>query len=154
MLQILFHIGEERYALDSRDVAEIVPMVHFKEIPRAPDYVLGVFLYRGEVVPALDLSLLAGKARCRALMSTRILLVHYQVREGVVRLLGLVAEQVTDTAHVSEGRISAAGVAAKEAPWLGGVAADAGGLIQTVRVEQLLPDPVRAILFPEGGGLS
>ena len=63
MLHILFHIGPERYALDSREVAEVVPMVQFKEIPGAPDYVLGIFLYRGQPTPVLDLSRLAGKPR-------------------------------------------------------------------------------------------
>jgi chemotaxis-related protein WspB len=154
MLQILFYIGDERYALDSRDVAEIVPLVHFKEIPRAPDYVLGVFLYRGVVTPALDLCRLAGKPRCRNLMSTRIILVHYPVREGQTRLLGLVAERVTDTAYRTEGQVASPGVAAKDAPWLGGVASDSRGLIQAVRVGQLLTDDVRAILFPEEGAPS
>ena len=51
MLFLLFQIGQHRYALDSRRVAEVLPLVDIKEIPHAPAGVAGVFNYRGVPVP-------------------------------------------------------------------------------------------------------
>jgi chemotaxis-related protein WspB len=42
-----------------------------------------------------------------------------------------------------------AGLDMPHARYLGPVASDAGGLVQWIRVEHLLPDHVKALLFPE-----
>ncbi len=150
MLSILFHIGSDRYALDGRDVVEIIPMVRFKELPRAPDYVLGLFMYRGAAVPVLDLCRMAGKPAARPAMSTRILLVNYAAPDGATHILGLVAEKVTDALQVEASSAQPSGVAVKDAPWLGEVDSSAQGLIQRIRVGDLLPAEVRQHLFAEG----
>jgi chemotaxis-related protein WspB len=56
MLFLLFQLGEERYALDTSHVAEVLPLVAITPIPQAPTGVAGLFNYRGAPVPAIDLS--------------------------------------------------------------------------------------------------
>ena len=56
MLFLLFELGQDRYALDVRQVAEVLPLVEFKRIPQAPPFVAGLLNYRGDPVPVIDLS--------------------------------------------------------------------------------------------------
>ena len=77
MLFLLFELGNDRYALDVRQIAEVLPLVAVKQIPRAPQAMTGLFNYRGAPVPVIDLSQLTlGRPSARRL-STRIVLVHY-----------------------------------------------------------------------------
>lgn len=40
-LFLVFRIGSERYALQAIEVAEVLPQLPLKPIPRAPDWVAG-----------------------------------------------------------------------------------------------------------------
>src|SRR5258706_4227457 len=95
MLFVLFQLGAERYALDAGQVAEVLPLIHVKQIPLAPAGVAGAINYRGAPVPVIDLG---GKALGRPAqrrLSTRLILVHYPDHGGSTPLLGLIAEKTT-----------------------------------------------------------
>src|SRR6185295_10520026 len=99
MLFLIFELGKDRYALDVRQIAEVLPLVGVKQIPKAPKAMNGLFNYRGAPVPVVDLSQLTlGRPSVRRL-STRIVLVHYPDHSGRTRLLGLIAERATQTAR-------------------------------------------------------
>jgi chemotaxis-related protein WspB len=148
MLFILFQLGDDHYALDAAQVAEVLPLVQLKKIPRAAPGVAGVFTYRGLPVPVLDLSELALGRPAEVRLSTRLLLVHYPDGWGQRRLLGLIAEKATETMRREPAEFANAGVNADGAPFLGPVVTDARGIVQWVQVERLLSSPVRAALFP------
>ena len=147
MLFILFQLGRDRYALDAAQVAEVLPLVQVKKIPHAPAGVAGVFTYRGAPVPVLDLSLLALGRAARSRLSTRVLLVNFPDAGGAKRLLGLIAENATETLRRQAADFVASGVKADGAPYLGPVATDERGLIQWVEADKLLPASVREALF-------
>ena len=149
MLFILFQLGQDCYALDAAQVAEVLPLVQVKKIPRAPAGVAGVFTYRGAPVPVLDLSQLTLGRPARSRLSTRVLLVNYPDAKGATRLLGLIAEKATETLRREPGDFVASGVKSDGAPYLGPVANDARGIIQWVEVEKLLPASVREVLFKQ-----
>lgn len=146
MVFLLFQMGRERYALDVREVAEVLPLLALKRIPQAPAGVAGVFDYRGTPVPAIDLSQLAVGRPAEQKLGTRIVLVHYLVA-GQARLLGLIAEKATEILRRDEGDFITTGISSAAAPYLGPVCTDARGMIQRVAVSKLLPDAVRAVLF-------
>jgi len=148
-LFLVFRIGSERYALRAIEVAEVLPQLPLKPIPRAPDWVAGVFAYRGAVVPVIDLSALTFGQPAQARTSTRLVLVHYRPDEATpAQLLGLILEQVTDTLRCNPADFQPYGLDNRQAPYLGPVREDAQGLLQWVRVADLLDAQVRALLFP------
>ncbi|ATE79515.1 chemotaxis protein CheW [Pseudomonas sp. B21-017] len=148
-LFLVFRIGNERYALQAIEVAEVLPQLPLKPIPRAPDWVAGVFAYRGAVVPVIDLSALTFGQPAQARTSTRLVLVHYRPDEArPAQLLGLILEQVTDTLRCNPADFQPYGLDNRQAPYLGPVREDAQGLLQWVRVADLLDAQVRALLFP------
>jgi chemotaxis-related protein WspB len=149
MLFLLFQLGQDRYALDTSRVAEVLPLVDIARIPQAPPGVAGLFNYRGVPVPVIDLSQLTIGRPAQSRLNTRIVLVHYPDGGGGTRLLGLIAEKVTETVRRDKADFVATGVTSDRVPYLGPVATDARGLMQWIDVESLLPASVRAVLFTQ-----
>ena len=147
MLFLLFQLGQDRYALDTGRVAEVLPLVAITPIPQAPVEIAGLFNYRGAPIPAIDLSQLTLGRPARRRLNTRIVLVHYPDVHGDTHLLGLIAEKVSETVRRDASDFVPSGVTNDRAPYLGPVATDARGLTQRIDVERLLPASVRDVLF-------
>ncbi|WP_341522927.1 chemotaxis protein CheW [Pseudomonas sp. G.S.17] len=148
-LFLLFRIGEERYALDALEIAEILPRLQLKPIAHAPHWVAGVFAHRGTMIPVVDLSALTFGQPARVRTSTRLVLVKYRVdAQRPAQLLGLILEQATDTLRCAPGEFKAYGLDNPEARYLGPVREDESGLLQWIGVQDLLSDAVRALLYP------
>jgi chemotaxis-related protein WspB len=144
MLFLQFQLDQNRYALEAREVAEVLPLIGLLKIPQAPPAVGGIFNYHGTPVPAIDLSqLLLGRPAWPRL-HTRIVLVHYADDSGASHLLGLIVERATETVHREPADFVASGVTV---PYCGAVATDARGLTQWIEVKRLLPASVRDLLF-------
>ena len=153
MLFLLFELGQDRYALDVQQVAEVLPLVGITPIPQAPPAVAGIVSYRGAPVPVIDVSQLTLGRPAERRLSTRIVLVHYPDTEGRARLLGLIAERATQMVRREETDFVASGITSEGASYLGPVATDARGIVQRLDAQTLLPMSIRDMLFrqPKAG---
>jgi chemotaxis-related protein WspB len=142
-------MGDERFALDASKVQEVLPVVSMKKIPKAPDWVSGVMRYRGNIVPVIDLCTLNLERSSDRLLSTRIILLHYTAHDKTERLLGLLAEKVTETLRCQAEDFNSTGIKTPDAPHLGGVTSDQKGMLQWLAIDQLLPDKVQKLLFQD-----
>jgi chemotaxis-related protein WspB len=149
MLFLKFQLGKDRYALDSSQIVEVLPLLDIKRIPRAPAGVAGAFDYRGKPVPVIDLSELALGRPSRLHMSTRIIVVRYPGANGTQHQLGLIAEKATETVRHDPSDFTDSGVVNDAASYLGPVATDPNGLVQWIDVTKLLPAVVRDVLFKQ-----
>src|SRR4051794_25859201 len=149
MLLLLFKIGSDRYALPASQMVEVVPLVSLKMLPQAPPGVAGILNYHGRPVPVIDLSELTVGWRSEARVSTRIMLVNYPSAAGQKQILGLMAEQTSETIRRGKTDFQSAGLPVKTAPYLGAVLMDSRGIIQCVEIEHLLSESLREILFAE-----
>ena len=148
MLVLTFQVGREPLALDIRRVREVVPRVRLQPVSGAPDWLAGVFVYRGQVVPILDLHRLVGGGECPPHLSSRIVLVPHRLPGGGERLLGLLAAQVADIREVPDGAAPAS-LAADGRADLGPVVADGPGVLRLLALDRLLPDAAwRHLLGP------
>jgi chemotaxis-related protein WspB len=130
MLVLMFEAGGNRYALETRDVAEVVPWVLFENVAQAPEFVAGYFSYRGEVTPAIDLGRLAGGEPCCCRFNSRLLILNVPTPEGSCRV-GLLTERVS-TAQVQAAN------GGKTGAW-GPLLLDERGLFQLIELRRLLP---------------
>jgi chemotaxis-related protein WspB len=146
MLFLVFHLGPERYMLDVRQIAEVLPLIGIMQIPQAPLGVAGIFNYRGTLVPAIDLSQIMLGRPARRRLHTRIVLVRYADDSGTTHLLGVIAEKVTETVQRQPTDFTASGVTV---PHHGLVAMDSQGLAQRIEINRLLPASVRDVLFQQ-----
>lgn len=146
---LLFSIGNERYAIASREVVEVIPLVLLKTLPHKPAQIAGVFNYRGRITPVIDLSQLMRGKPCGNNLSTRIILVNYYGHNHTKHILGLMAEQVVETLHKSENEFVDSNIRIDAAPYLGKMILDDQGMIQCIRIEYLLSEAEQINLFPE-----
>jgi chemotaxis-related protein WspB len=154
MLYVLFQLGKNRYALEARRVVEVVPLLALKPFPGAPRGVAGLFIYRGQPVPALDLCVLTLGRPAREALSTRILILQHHPPAGERQLIGLIAERATGTLRRDKKDFVEAGVKLTSAPFLGPVLLDDQGLIQLLDAQKLLDEgghPLRLTQFVEAG---
>jgi chemotaxis-related protein WspB len=154
MLFVVFKLREDRYALESRCIIEIVPLVEIKLLPGAPLGVAGVFDYRGTPVPAIDLCALTTNRAAIPRLSTRIIVVHYVDERAGRHVLGLVAEGATETIRRDEGDFATFGLGSGSAPFLGPVTRAASGFIQRIEVNALLSASIEALLFEPVSGVA
>lgn len=147
MMFITFHVGLERYAQKVNAIIEIIPMVNLNKIPLAEKYIKGVFNYRGDPVPVIDLCELYTEKPCAEKMSTRIIIVNYEDNNEQTHILGLIAERVTDSINMDLCEFKPAGINVENAPFLTGIANDEHGLIQLVELDKILPKNVSDKLF-------
>ncbi|QEI06787.1 purine-binding chemotaxis protein CheW [Pigmentiphaga aceris] len=149
-LFLLFWLGTERYALEAHDIAEILPLRPMKQVPATPDWVAGVFSHRGTAVPVIDLSRLATGVASASRATTRLVVVHYRHRQrNTAHLLGLLLERVVETQYFAAESFTSDGLDHVDARYLGPVARTPEGMLQWIRVTDLLPDAVHQRLFPD-----
>ncbi len=148
MLFLLFQIGNDRYALEARRAVEVVPYLALKKIPQAPTGVAGLFNYRGQPVPALDLCELTLGRPARERLSTRIIVVNCGDAEDPGRRIGLIAEHATEMMQRDEREFVDPGIVVGAAPYLGPVLMDGKGVIQLIHAAGLagLAGHVRELL--------
>lgn len=153
-LYLLFRIGGDRYALDAGEVIEVLGLRALKQVPGAPLWVAGMLDRRGAPVPVIDMSELAGQGAAARVTSTRLALVHYRpaataAASGAAdHVLGLILEHATETLHYDPAAFQPSSLDNPDARYLGPVLSDAQGMVQAVRVNDLLAPSVRAMLYP------
>ena len=150
MLFLMFQLGTDRYAIDAKQVTEVLPLVQLRHLPHAPPGLAGIFDYHGTPVPLVDLSEIALGTPSRKWMSTRIILVKYPLETGKTHLLGILAERATETFRRPEEDFQDSGAAG--ACYLGPVLADTAGIVQRIEIPRLLPPNFCNQLFGQALG--
>ncbi len=150
MLMLVFYVGKNLYAIESSRVVEVIPQVSCREVHHVPEYVAGVFNYRGAIVPVIDLCQLIRGTASKAYLSTRIMMVNYPRPDGTTRCIGLMAERVIETMDRDEADFKDSGLQSGDAPYLGGIILDKKGLIQRLSLERLFSDVQHLHLLEAG----
>lgn len=133
-----------RYALPCADVITVIPSVRLRPIDLAPPWVAGVFSFRGQITPVIDLDRLLGDHEAPPRLCRRIVLLRLPQRT-----LGLRAGEITEVTELDEhGSLDT--IALPNAPFLRSLHRDSRGILQRVEVSQLLPQSVRDVIL--GGG--
>lgn len=140
MLILLFYIGDDLYAIESSHIIEVIPRVNLRKIQHVPEYVAGLFNYRGVILPVIDLCHLIQETPSRSYLSTRIIIVKYPRQNESLQYLGLMAERVTETLSISDADIRESSIRVEEAPYLSGTIINEKRIIQRVQLERLFSD--------------
>lgn len=146
MLLVKFKIDNEYYAINTDSVIEIVPAIQFRTIPGTPDFFLGLFDYRGQIIPVIDITQLTVHRPSEMRLSTRVILIHFPY-ENHNTILGLLAEDITDVIDIDESKFQDTHIHPKKALHLGPLCEFQGQFIQLIVIENLLPKSVQQNLF-------
>jgi chemotaxis-related protein WspB len=136
MLALTFQVGRDRVAVDVRRVREVVPRVRLSATDGGPPGMAGVFVYRGRVVPVVDLHKLTGAGDCPPHLSSRIILVPWPA-DDPDGLVGLLATQVAEVREVPDA--AAQPVPGDPGrPGLGPAVPDGDGILRLLDPDRLL----------------
>ena len=94
---LCFMLSDEEYALDIRNLREVIKMMNVTEMPKTPSYVLGIISLRGNIIPLFDLRMRLGLEASEYDSQTRTIVVSNKGAD-----MGLVVDAVTEV--VSLGR--------------------------------------------------
>ena len=147
MLLLLFHSDEATYAIDGTQVVEVLPLVMLRKIHQVPHHIVGVFNYRSCIVPVIDLCILIRGEACRSRYSTRLIMMHYQAKNGDRAYVGLLAERVTETLERPNLKPSDQ---SNDTSYLGEVFMHNHEMIQRLRWESLISDVQNVALITRG----
>jgi chemotaxis-related protein WspB len=150
MLMLLFSIGDDLYALESSRLIEIIPRVPLRKIHHVPEYVAGLFNYRGSIVPVIDLCHLISGLPSRTYLSTRIMMVQPPQSGKSPQYLGLIAERITKTINKPENAIIESSLQIQKAPYLGGIIMEESRIIQRIHLEKLFTEVQTTYLLMAG----
>jgi chemotaxis-related protein WspB len=137
-LLLLFSAGGPLYAIESKDVVEVIARVSLRPVLNLPNYVSGLFNYRGVVVPVIDLSFLIQNRPSGQNLSSRIIMVTSSHNNGKDQYIGLLSEGVTDTISHPLNAFHETGLKSSGKPYLGGIALDKRGMVQILHLNVLL----------------
>ena len=146
MLFLLLAVDDKRYALESQKVVEVLPLIVLETLPHTPEYIAGIFNYRGQIVPVIDLCQLMRDKPCCEHFSTRIILIkqNHDNDENSSqspkdnRILGLIAEKVIETLHKSEDELMDANIQIDAVPYLDKIIVEDKEKIQCINLDYLL----------------
>lgn len=145
MQLLVFTVGAEDYAIESRRVIEVLPLVTARPIPRMPESIRGVFTHRGRLVPLVDLGRLLTDQPLRETLGTRVIVVEFSIGSDEQRVrLGVAAENVLSLCSSDETEASLPTIRSPAAPALGRLLRIGGRTIQVLDVEHLLPQSLIA----------
>lgn len=95
-----FIIGDEEYAIPILNIVEIIKPIEYTRVPSVPDYVLGVFNIRGNVIPLIDLRRKFNLPPINPTPDTR-----YIVMKGENNIAGFVIDRLTEAIRINQNRI-------------------------------------------------
>ena len=151
MLVLTFQVGAEPVGLDIRRVREVIPRVRLQPLTGSPAWLAGVFVYRGRVIPVVDLHRLAGHGECPLHLSSRIILLPIDGDSSHAHLMGLLAGQVADLREVTVRPVCFDGSTTTETVDLGPLIADGRGVLRLLNPDRLLPKADRKLVLAAAG---
>ena len=101
---LTFWLGDEAFALDIRNVREIIQHGPMTSVPLMPAFVRGVINLRGAVVPVIDLNARFGREPAQVGKKTCVVIFD-ALRDGERTELGLMVDAVSEVVDLADDAI-------------------------------------------------
>jgi len=95
---LTFSLGKENFAINVEHVEKILEFQPVTEVPKSPEYMLGVFNLRGEVIPLVDTRIKFGMEKTEITSSTCILVINID-NDGDKLKLGALVDAVNEVVN-------------------------------------------------------
>ena len=130
---IAFTIIDKEYALEIGGVNQVIRMKEITPIPQAPDFVEGVIIWHGKVVPLISLYKKFSLENKGLNKLNRIIITRVHAHH-----IGIIVDQVTDILKLEATNLKPPGALLREANYLLGIGKIGKRLILLMDVEKLL----------------
>jgi purine-binding chemotaxis protein CheW len=138
---IAFTIAEKEYALDIKNVIRVIRMKEMTSIPKTSDFVEGIILWHGNVLPLISLYKTFSLEKQGPNKLDRIIITRAHRHH-----VGIIVDKLTDVLNLEATDLESPGALLKEANYLVGVGKVAKRLILLMDVEKLVSPQERSII--------
>lgn len=142
MLLLTLNIGSERYAIDARHIIEVIPLVKIEHVPRVDASIVGIFNYRGTPVPVIDLCIFFDNRKCRDSLGSRIIITQIKMPDESDKVIGLMAEQMTEVIKCNEKDFNSNGIQSGNARFLQKVYQCGNDILQIIDINKVIPESI------------
>lgn len=97
---LTFRLGSEEYALDIAGVSEIIKLREITDIPRVPEFILGIISLRGIIVPIFDLKKRLKLGVGELTPASRIIVCQWGERSA-----GLLVDSISQVVRIPAGGV-------------------------------------------------
>jgi purine-binding chemotaxis protein CheW len=134
ILQLVgFVVGEEEFAVPILSIQEIIKPIEWTKVPFTPDYVLGVFNLRGNVLPLIDLRKKFHASEAEFDDDTRFIVI--KIGE---ELAGFVIDRLTQALRIEEDSILPPPDTSEKDALIDGVARIDNRIISILKIQALV----------------
>ena len=130
---VTFTIIDKEYALEIKDVSGVIRMKEITPIPQAPDFVEGVIIWHGKVMPLISLHKKFNLEKQGLNKLNRIIITRVHRHP-----IGIIVDQVTDVLHLEAANLKPPDALFREANYLVGIGKIGKRLILLMDVGKLL----------------
>jgi len=129
-----FVIGEEEFAIPILNIQEIIKPISYTRVPSTPDYVLGMFNLRGNVIPLIDL-----RRKFHIQPKNEDAQTRYIVMKDEDNIAGFVIDKLTEAIRLKSSQIDPAPeTLKKEKGMISGIGKRENSILTILKVEELL----------------
>ena len=101
---LTFVLGAESFAVDVRNVREVLDFTDLTRVPRMPEFMRGVINLRGSVVPVIDMRLKFGMEKAEDTVDTWVIVMEISL-DGETTVVGALADAVKEVFNLEAGQI-------------------------------------------------
>lgn len=99
-----FKLDEEFFAVDVKQVIEILEVPNITRVPLAPDYMSGIINLRGKVLPLIDTKVKFGLEPVKQTINTCIIVLELNVEDEVIQI-GALVDSVMEVLEIEKSNI-------------------------------------------------
>ena len=155
---LVVRAGGDRYAIPLSRVVEVLPLVTHRAVAGTPPWLLGLFDRHAALLPLVDLSVLLGGDATPSTMGARIVVVDATAGSGVAeddnrpRGIGVLVRGVDSIGEDGGGEDGGhPGFDVEGGDHLGPLSIDSDGVVQWLRLDEVLTEAHRRLLFGRDG---
>ncbi|XOV93424.1 MAG: chemotaxis protein CheW [Bacteroidota bacterium] len=101
---LVFRLGNEEFAVEAKDVREIMEVPSFTQIPRSPEYMKGVINLKGSILPVIDTHIKFFLPTMDLTIDSRIIVLNVNI-DGEIANLGALVDEVKEVIEISPKQI-------------------------------------------------
>ncbi len=98
---LFFKIYDEIFGVDVKNVIETIEMQDLTPIPQTPEFMKGVFVFRGQVIPVIDMRLKFKLQPAPETMKRYIVVSSFEINNEEQRM-GFIVDKLIDVVSLSE----------------------------------------------------
>ncbi|MCL4558395.1 MAG: chemotaxis protein CheW [Deltaproteobacteria bacterium] len=131
---LCFPLGSQEYGIELSSVREIIRVKEITPVPNTADFILGIIVLRGEIIPIIDLRKRIGLPFLGFTPGTRFIMVSF-----AESMTGLVVDSIPDVKKVPVESIQPADlIGTVDIKFITGISTSRGGFTILLKLEEIL----------------